>query len=433
MAFEKFFIEEGKVVRELKVGRRSWRSSIDNIADHSANGHAAWWQSFLRGAKTKPENANIPCGSIRTVDAFCGCGGLSLGASEAAKAVGRRFESVAAIDVDGGALEVHHANFDTKHTLHGSASGLVDFHVSGSHASSRFAYEPEVLNPILASEIGKVDLFLAGPPCQGYSNLNNKTRREDPRNLLYLTAIALAVGLRSRMIVIENVREVVNDKSDVVASAKALLQSSGYAFVDSGVLAAHELGGAQTRQRFFLIASLDNVPKGRLTLESIAADLRREPNTVGWAIGDLVGSAGQYSNKGVMDSVPALSQENRERIDYLFKHDQYDLPNEVRPDCHKNGHTYPSVYGRMRWDEPAQTITTGFLTPGRGRYIHPKLPRVITPHEAARIQAFPDAFRFVVNGTEPSRNMIVKWIGDAVPALLGYAAVLPLVASLKAR
>jgi DNA (cytosine-5)-methyltransferase 1 len=127
-----------------------------------------------------------------------------------------------------------------------------------------------------------------------------------------------------------------------------------------------------------------------------------------------------------MDSVPVLSQENQARVDYLFRHAKYELPNAERPDCHKEGHTYPSVYGRMYPDKPAQTITTGFLTPGRGRFVHPTRPRVITPREAARIQGFPDNFQFVVNGYDPARNAVTKWIGDAVPSILGYAALLPL-------
>ncbi|MBN4659298.1 DNA cytosine methyltransferase, partial [Escherichia coli] len=57
-------------------------------------------------------------------------------------------------------------------------------------------------------------------------------------------------------------------------------------------------------------------------------------------------------------------------------------------------------------------------------------PRVITPREAARIQSFPDSFRFVVNGHDPARNALTKWIGDAVPPLLGYAACLPLLTRL---
>lgn len=363
---------------------------------------------------------------LRTVDAFSGCGGLTLGAVQAALAVGRRFEAVAAIDVDDGGLEVHRANFKTKHVIHSSVASLVDFHVSGSGDSARFAYAPEILHAGLARETGRVDLFLAGPPCQGHSNLNNHTRREDPRNLLYLTAVALAVGLEARMVAIENVPEVVNDKSGVVVTAKALLAASGYSFIDSGVVAANEIGWAQTRKRYFLIASREPCAFEPLRLAAVRSGMKRDAMSLGWAIGDLTRDPGEPARVGVMDTVPTLSEENRMRIKWLFENDAHDLPNEERPDCHRDGHSYPSVYGRMHWDKPAQTITTGFLTPGRGRYIHPVRHRVITPHEAARIQAFPDSFRFVVNGHDPSRSAITKWIGDAVPPVLGYAALLPL-------
>ena len=111
-----------------------------------------------------------------------------------------------------------------------------------------------------------------------------------------------------------------------------------------------------------------------------------------WAIGDLLDGHATVKKAGVMDSTPVFSEENIVRIDHLFDKNLYDLPDAERPDCHKNGNTYPSVYGRMNWDRPAGTRTTGFLTPGRGRYIHPLRRRVLTPHEAARVQSFPDSF-----------------------------------------
>lgn len=113
------------------------------------------------------------------------------------------------------------------------------------------------------------------------------------------------------------------------------------------------------------------------------------------------------------------------RIDYLFDNDLYELPDAVRPDCHKNGHTYRSVYGRLKWENPSPTITTGFLTPGRGRYIHPRQRRTLTPHEAARIQAFPDSFSFLsVEGNDLTKKTLTKLIGQAVPPPLGHAAAL---------
>lgn len=427
VSLEAYSIADGQVVRTVSVASNAWRSSVDNLSDPKLAPEAAWWQSFLRGGTVYVDATAGTPKKIRSVDAFCGSGGLTLGATQAAIATGHVLESVAAIDVDEDGLAIHQANFDTKHILHCNASSLVDWHVSGEGDFSRFAYEPEILHPGLAAEVGKIDLFLAGPPCQGHSNLNNKTRREDPRNLLYVTAVALGVGLQAKSIVIENVPEVVNDKSDVVNIAKALLKAAGYAWIDSGVLAADQMGGAQTRKRYFLIASRVGGAETDLSLRDVANGLKHGPRSLEWAIGDLLSDPTKDPKTGIMDTTPMLSAENLTRIHHLFEHDLHDLPDEVRPDCHKNGHTYPSVYGRLWWHKPSQTITTGFLTPGRGRYIHPLRPRVITPHEAARIQSFPDTFSFVVDQrTPPSRTGLQKWIGDAVPPLLGYAATLPL-------
>jgi DNA (cytosine-5)-methyltransferase 1 len=134
-----------------------------------------------------------------------------------------------------------------------------------------------------------------------------------------------------------------------------------------------------------------------------------------------------------MDTVPALSSDSRSRIDFPFDNDLYELPNAVRPDCHPDGHTDPSVYGRLRWEKPAQTITTGFLTPGRGRYIHPVQRPVITSREAARLQSIPDSFRFVVNSHEPARAALTKWISDAVPPILCVACLQALTAAASRR
>jgi DNA (cytosine-5)-methyltransferase 1 len=81
------------------------------------------------------------------------------------------------------------------------------------------------------------------------------------------------------------------------------------------------------------------------------------------------------------------------------------------------------MYGRLHWDRPAQTVTTGFGSMGQGRYVHPSRRRTITPHEAARLQTFPDWFDF----GQSSRGQLADMIGNAVPPLvmvaLGGAAV----------
>jgi DNA (cytosine-5)-methyltransferase 1 len=75
-----------------------------------------------------------------------------------------------------------------------------------------------------------------------------------------------------------------------------------------------------------------------------------------------------------------------------------------------------TLYGRLRWEAPGYTITTYFNRPGNGCYIHPSQDRVLTSLEAARIQSFPDSFRF--KGSKSSRT---KQIGNAVPPLLAFS------------
>jgi DNA (cytosine-5)-methyltransferase 1 len=237
--------------------------------------------------------------------------------------------------------------------------------------------------------------------------------------------VALGVGLGARAIVIENVPDVISAKGSVVEAAKALLTASGYSFLSSDVLATHELGGAQTRRRFFLIATkaANGVPLSEFKLA-----LRSPAHSVQWAISDILDLESKIDG---FDDTPVMSIENQKRIEWLFDNDQYNLANSERPDCHKNGHTYPSVYGRLWWDKPAQTITTGFLTPGRGRHIHPLRPRVLTPHEAARLQSFPDSYCFLSKEFPLNRTQLGKLIGDAVPPVLGFAAGIAAICNLE--
>ncbi|MBL0121659.1 MAG: DNA cytosine methyltransferase [Betaproteobacteria bacterium] len=121
----------------------------------------------------------------------------------------------------------------------------------------------------------------------------------------------------------------------------------------------------------------------------------------------------------------------RLRIDYLFKNALYELPNSHRPPCHQNdNHSYKSMYGRLREDQPAQTITSGFGSMGQGRFVHPTRRRTITAHEAARIQGFPDFFSF--EGIERV-TALREMIGNAVPPPLAMAIVFGLLPLLAKR
>jgi DNA (cytosine-5)-methyltransferase 1 len=235
----------------------------------------------------------------------------------------------------------------------------------------------------------------------------------------------MAVSLNTLALIIENVPSIVNDKTRVVDAAKILLRNNGY-YVTDGIIDSQYLGCAQTRKRHFLIASKTPLDP----IDYLVKVFMKPVVSLRWAIGDLL----EEDGKSHFDTAPQLSAANRKRIEFMFNNDLFNLPDDERPECHKNGHTYPSVYGRLDWDRPSGTITTGFLTPGRGRFIHPLRKRVLTPHEAARIQGFPDSFMFVPPKKNSSpRNLLTKSIGGAVPPVMGYVTGSCALASLSEK
>jgi DNA (cytosine-5)-methyltransferase 1 len=357
-------------------------------------------------------------GSLSVVDIFCGSGGLTLGVAEAARAAGIDPVVGLAVDVDRDALSVYERNLNPVESLPADVASLIDFRVVGWGSDARLQDFPRILHPALKSIVGNVDLLVAGPPCQGHSNLNNHTRRADPRNLLYIYAAVIGIAVGAKGIIIENVPGALSDRLRSAETASAILRSYGYA-IDWCVLASDKLGWPQTRKRFFLVGCLLGEPH----LREVAQSLERAPETLKWAIEDLLDADPSFP----FDCPPSLSAENRRRIDYLFDHGLYDLPNHMRPECHRSHHTYPAMYGRLRWDAPSGTITTGFMSPGRGRFVHPLRRRVLTLHEAARLQGFPDWFQFSSDGKTVKKSVAARLIGNAVPAILGYAAALSVV------
>lgn len=374
-------------------------------------------ESWLHFLKSPKPTAPISARQIRSVDLFSSVGGLTVGLSLAAKELGMVLKPALAVDIDEKALGVYKANWPSVRAHRGSVKDLVEAQVIGRGSDARFAFLPEAASPALEGLKGTVDVLTAGPPCQGHSSLNNMTRGDDPRNELYLRVPAIAIALDVPLVVIENVPGVVRDKGNVVDTAASLFESNGYQ-VTTAVMKADDYGWAQTRKRFFMVALKKSLPA--FSLPEYAKLHEKSALTLGNLIGDLL----ETKPSGLMNSVPIMSDENNRRVKFLFDHDLYELPLEQRPECHRDGTSYTASYGRMKWDKPAPTLTTGFMSPGRGRFVHPLYPRVLTPREAARIQGFPDWYDFEPPGLDVKRTDLSKWLGDAVPSILGYVASL---------
>ncbi len=370
-------------------------SSATDLLDEDA--------AFIRSNEPPPEGSGRR--ALRFVDLFSGCGGLSFGVLEGVRRLGGRARLLAAADADPTAIQVFHRALggsgqrflvgDLGNALRDDGTPLTDF---GSQLLSR--------------AVG-ADVIVAGPPCQGHSALNNHTRHDDPRNELYLVLPRAAAALRPKALIIENVKGLAADRRGALTRSELALNDLGYETSWRRVDLS-KLGVPQTRTRHVLVATRGERFDWSHLLES---DVRRD---VAWAIGDL-------PERDVDDPahVPAdLNSTSRARIDWLFDNHEWQLPDFLRPDCHRNGHSYQAVYGRLWWDRPAQTITSGFTTMGRGRYVHPAYRRTLTPREAARLQCIPDFVRFDGVG----RTKAARMIGNVAPPLLTVAIVAELVA-----
>ena len=417
-----YSLQDQVIVREALAGRYRATSRMPISADRMPceatmdSCDLAYLWNILELSGQRPRicrEINRP--RINVVDFFCGCGGLSLGIKRAAEAVGARPVFVYAVDVCEPALNVYVKNLRPLRSARQNVEVLIDYNFQSDNGLSEPDLKSVNFNDAMSASSGSVDLFVAGPPCEGNSNFNNKTRRFDYRNNLYIDTTVAGIALDARVIVIENVPMVIRSHQDVVRRSIQLLGNAGYqVYGNQFTLKASDFGTPQNRNRHFLIASKSK----RETTRSYFSRLKIRPPSALEAIAPL----SKIDRLTTFDQPSRLSKENLKRVTFLIEHDEYDLPNDERPDCHRlKDHRYTSIYGRMRPDEPAATITTGFLSPGRGRFTHPVEPRSLTPHEGARLQGFSADFHWLQESGKVTRSDYANMIGAAVPPQLGFA------------
>lgn len=369
---------------------------------------------FLRGSARKFAIDQSNRNAIPIIDLFSGVGGLSLGVHEAAWHRRIGVETALAIESDPYALKCYQDNLGGHKLLDCDIRDVFDHRFD-----ARLSKEER---RILGSDVTD-GILIGGPPCQGHSDLNNSTRRNDPKNSLYFLMARAAKILEPRAVVIENVPTVVHDRKGVVGSTRDALASMGY-HVFEHVFEFIRFGVPQLRRRHLIIATRSDI-SGKLAALAASSTKRRD---LRWAISDLEGLEDRSS---LRDQVSRPNAVTRKRIDHLFDNGLVDLPDSERPECHRlKNHSYKSIYGRLSWDEPAQTVTRGFYCMCMGRYVHPSERRTLTAHEAARIQFFPDWFRFDSAG---SRTRLATMIGNAVPSKLGFVVGLVLLDELFDR
>ena len=318
------------------------------------------------------------------VDLFAGAGGLSLGLRQAGFRVG------AAVEIDPLAAETYRTNHAKTLLLQADISTV----------------SPIELLRALGLRRGELDLLAGCAPCQGFSSLRTKNGRhqpEDERNDLILEFVRFASVMQPKAILIENVPGLVNDSrfKSLVAGLERLgyPAASGYRILD----AAH-FGVAQHRRRLVvMVAKRSAVP---FALSS------GEARTVKDAIGTLAPPG------GTGDALHDVTENRSDRVRNIIASIPPDggsrssLPDSLRLACHEAVDGFKDVYGRMRWDQPAPTITSGCYNPSKGRFLHPVQNRTVTLREAALLQGFPPDYAFSMTRGKTGAALL---IGNAVP------------------
>lgn len=318
------------------------------------------------------------------VSLFSGCGGLDLGFEMAG------FDVALAADNWEPAVETYRDNFSTP---------VVTKDLSGLSVD---AFRRRLRDAGYTSSA--VDVVVGGPPCQGFSRLNNNqialgSMDDDERNTLFQSFVRLASSLDPSVIVMENVRDLVtremDDGTEVTDAIESVFADAGYE-VEYRVLNAAEYGVPQKRRRVVFVGYDDSV------------------DSFVWPEEVDVTVTSSDALQSMSDSLPNMDYANTservlEKIRHVPPGGYYaDLPDEykTRDEDGNIVKRYGTYLRRLDPEKPALTVNSN-------TFIHPEEDRYLTPREMARLQTFPDYFEFA--GT---KRDVLQQIGNAVPVLL---------------
>jgi len=331
--------------------------------------------------------------SVLVVDLFAGAGGLSLGFDKP-----EDIETIGNIEYDITSLA---PNFETILAVEKDDEARDTYELNNLGVETK----SDITDVRSFDEWSDADVVIGGPPCQGFSTLN-QTKTEDlddERNQLWREYFRAVNDIEPAVFLIENVPRFF--ETEQFEKAKETAESLGYA-VTAQKIDMEEFGVPQSRTRGFIFGSkYGQVSEIMPTDEGV--------NTVRDAIGDLsFEPTGDNLHTG--RNVHQITKDRMEHVPYGG--DRRDIPYELLPDCWKDEDGFTDSFGRNKWDVPSATIRGGFYDPMQGRFVHPEADRAYTLREGARIQTFPDSFEFA----STARTVIAKQIGNAVPPKMSY-------------
>lgn len=326
------------------------------------------------------------------IDLFCGIGGFSKGFELSG------FNLILGIDNWDIALETYSANHKNSKKL------LIDL--------------TKIENSFYEKYENKVDVVIAGPPCQGFS-MCGKRKIDDKRNQLFTEVIRAIKIIKPKIVVIENVVGLLSMKDSkgnyIKETIIEQLKKEGY-FVEYKILDASNYGVPQKRKRVFFIGS--NIgkigfPTEQLKKVTVKEALSNIPDTEYETYTTPTNNYQKIMADGEKKIYNHVAMKHNKNVITRIQH----VPpggnwKDIPPEIYNVGGIHSNSYKRLNPNEPSITIKHAI----KSMIIHPKFDRVITAREVARLQSFSDSFIIKGNKTEQHQQL-----ANAVPPLLSYA------------
>lgn len=338
---------------------------------------------------------------MKAISLFAGAGGCSLGFKKAG------IDIISAYELDDSAIETYNYNFG-EGTCKKEDLSSCDF---------------VEIRDRLGLERGELDLIIGGPPCQGFTTAGSRFW-DDPRNKLVRNYADALNVFYPRWFMMENVEGILTTaKGEYLLECVKKMIELGYSVYLKKVY-MQEYGIPQRRKRVIIIGNREGkefcFPKPNE--EAVGAIYKKTSCTLFNAIGDLEDKEKpEIDHIGKRDTGIKLERIKALQVGQSMK----DLPEKLQHDSFKkrasrrvcDGTPYekrggaPSGMKRLSYEEPCLTITGS----ANSEFIHPKLNRMLTIRECARIQTFPDTFLF--KGTDSQK---IQQIGNAIPPQFAY-------------
>lgn len=334
----------------------------------------------------------------KMIDLFSGAGGMTHGFKRAG------FVPVLAVEKEPDFAATYAANFGP-HVLTADIAEIID----GGGIST------------------EADIVVGGPPCQGFSNLTGN-KESDPRRAMWRFFMHVVESSKCKVFVVENVQNLLRSAEGFGIIEKG--RELGYD-VSWGLLNFSQFGVPQNRKRAIIIGSRIGAielppPNGkRTTVRQAFEGIPLKPTYP-----DLLKQPANGPDLHIARNPTPISLKRYGLIPPGGnRFDLQRLAPEITPGCwirKTKGGT--DLFGRLEWDGPARcTVRCEFYKPEKGRYLHPSEDRPITHWEAARLQTFPDSFKWI--GT---KIRVAIQIGNAVPPVFSRVLATYLMKAMEA-